>query len=356
MHALELTTALTAAESTLTTDTGGGEATMFWILAPLMVLGGLGLIFARKAVHSALCMGFVMICLAFLYTAQGAPFLGTVQVVVYTGAVMMLFLFVLMLVGIDTADSLVETIKGQRWVGLLAGLGLGAVLVGVIVQATLPPATGLEEANQASNPVGIAELIFGNYVFAMELVGALLITAALGALMLAHRVRLTPKIKQGDRAEARVATGAGVVSLPAPGVFARHNANDVPALDPYGNPIESSVSRVLRIRGQERSVSEFQVDIPLLEGGGAVKASLDGAADEAETLAVDPLADEVALAELEESAIVEGYAIDLDEAEPAADVDLTKDETDEPAEESVPDETPAADKASDADNEGEERS
>src|SRR5690625_6374404 len=123
---------------TETGEVGGGEVVLFWILAPIMVLAGLGLVFARKAVHAAFMVIIVLISLAFLYTAQDAPFLGVAQVVVYTGAVMMLFLFVLMLVGVDASDSLVETLKGQRWIGYLLGLGLTAVLVGVITAATLP--------------------------------------------------------------------------------------------------------------------------------------------------------------------------------------------------------------------------
>ena len=99
----------------------GGEATLFWILGPIMVLSALGLLFAKKAVHAALCMALVMVGLGVIYFAQQAPFLGSVQIFVYTGAVMMLFLFVLMLVGVDSADSLVETIKGQR--GAATGLG-----------------------------------------------------------------------------------------------------------------------------------------------------------------------------------------------------------------------------------------
>ena len=102
--------------------TTSAEAVLFWVLGPVMVLAALGLLFARKAVHAAMSVVVVMISLAFLYVAQDAPFLGVVQVVVYTGAIMMLFLFVLMLVGVDAADSLVETIRGQRWIGLLAGM------------------------------------------------------------------------------------------------------------------------------------------------------------------------------------------------------------------------------------------
>ena len=100
-----------AAASDVTTT---GEAVTFWILAPIAVLAALGMVFARKAVHAALLLAVTMICLAVLYVAQDAPFLGVVQIIVYTGAIMMLFLFVLMLVGVDSSDSLVETLRGQR--------------------------------------------------------------------------------------------------------------------------------------------------------------------------------------------------------------------------------------------------
>ncbi|WP_239078977.1 NADH-quinone oxidoreductase subunit J [Cellulomonas marina] len=243
---------LTALAETLT-ETGRtttGEAVLFWVIAPVMVVAALGLLFARKAVHAALSVVLVMISLAFLYVAQDAVFLGIVQVVVYTGAVMMLFLFVLMLVGVDASDTLVETIRGQRWIGWLAGVGLGAVLVGVVGGTVYAPATGLAEANADSNPVGVARLVFGEYVFAFEVVGALLVTAALGALVLTHHERLLPRRGQRERADARVKAGATLTPPPAPGVYAQRNAMDVPALDPQGRPLEHSVSRVLRARGQ----------------------------------------------------------------------------------------------------------
>lgn len=233
-----------------------GEAALFWVLAPLMVIAALGLVFARKAVYAAISVIFVMIMLAVLYVAQEASFLGIAQVVVYTGAVMMLFIFVLMLVGVDATSSRVETIKGQRWIGLILGLGLGALLVSVISRATFAPAVGLEEANAATNPVGIARVMMQDYVFDLEIIAILLVTAALAALVLTHRQRLTKKVGQKERADSRVAQGQHLVNLPAPGVYARHNAMDVPALDPYGDPIEASVSRVLRIRGQEQAVGE----------------------------------------------------------------------------------------------------
>lgn len=269
-----LLTAVTAAGTTST-----GEAVMFWIVAPVMVLAALGLIFARKAVHAAMCVIVVMVSLAFLYVTQDAPFLGVVQVVVYTGAVMMLFVFVLMLIGVDASDSLVETIKAQRWIGWLAGLGLGIVLVGVVTRTTYPAAVGTTTANDASNPVAVARIIFSDYVFTFEVVGALLIVAALGALVLTHRQRLTPRIGQKERADARVAAGGSLTPLPAPGVYSRHNAMDVPALDPEGRPLEESVSRVLRIRGQELGVEQFEA--PALPTSGQTPTLDPGTEDQA---------------------------------------------------------------------------
>src|ERR1044072_7976342 len=100
--------------------------TAFWVLAPIMVACALGMVSVRKAVHSALLLAVVMICLAVLYAVQDAPFLFAVQIIVYTGAVLMLFLFVLMLVGVDSSDSVVETIRGQRLLAAVVGLVFGA--------------------------------------------------------------------------------------------------------------------------------------------------------------------------------------------------------------------------------------
>src|ERR1019366_7724511 len=88
--------------------------TIFWILAIASVGAALAMILVRQAVHCAMMLAVVMLCLATMYAMQGAPFLAFVQIIVYTGAVLMLFLFVIMLIGISSADSLTETIKGQR--------------------------------------------------------------------------------------------------------------------------------------------------------------------------------------------------------------------------------------------------
>jgi NADH-quinone oxidoreductase subunit J len=230
--------------------------TAFWFLAPVMVVAALGLIFARKAVHAALALAVVMISLAVLYAAQGAPFLFAVQIIVYTGAIMMLFLFVLMLVGVDSSDAVRETIAGQRFVAAVIGLIFGVTAVLAIGQTVSGTVVGLRAANGDGNPYGLAELLFGKYVLAFEFTSALLITAALGAMVLAHKERLTPRLSQADIAARRLReyaeSGRHPGPQPTPGVFARHNAVDTPALLPDGTPLEASVSQSIIDRGQVR--------------------------------------------------------------------------------------------------------
>lgn len=238
-----MTTTLSAAAAD-----GTGETVLFWVLAPVAVLAALGLVFSRKAVHAALFLALDMICLAVFYIAQGAAFLGVVQIIVYTGAVMMLFLFVLMLVGVDASDSLVETIKGQRWAALLVGLAFGSVAVAVTLRTTTRPVAGLDSANRGGNIEGLAALIFSDYVFAFEATSALLITAAVGAMVLAHRERLYARPSQRELSEQRVREGTQVTPLPVPGVYARHNAVDTPALLPDGSVAELSLNRSLTAR------------------------------------------------------------------------------------------------------------
>ena len=247
---------------TQTTDTGTGELVLFWLLGPLMVLAALGLLFARKAVHAAMTTAVVMVSLGGVYVAQGAAFLGVVQVFVYTGAVMMLFLFVLMLIGVDSSDSLVETIRGQRLVAVLASAGFLLFLLVAIGRTVFPPAVGLGPVNEAGNITGLAALIFSRYVWAFELIAALLIVAAIGAMVLAHRERLGEAATQRSISEARLRDGKRMTPLPAPGVYARHNAVDIPALLPDGTVSELSVSRVLSARGQMRPTAELLDDVP----------------------------------------------------------------------------------------------
>jgi NADH-quinone oxidoreductase subunit J len=243
--------------------------TTFWILSPIIVLAALGILFVRKAVHCALLLAVVMIGLAVLYLTLQAPFLFAVQIIVYTGAVLMLFLFVLMLVGVDASASVVETIKGQRAMAIIAGLLLGVVLVLGLSQMSLGAVTGLNTANANGNVEALADIMFSRYVFAFEVTSTLLITAAVGAMVLAHRERLEPKPNQADLAAQRMqdyaASGKHPGNLPTPGVFARHNAVDTPALLPDGTASEASISRVLAARGTVRSAPAMAEDVAGVE-------------------------------------------------------------------------------------------
>ena len=246
-----------------------GPQVAFWMLAPVMILAAIGMVLVRKAVHSALLLATVMICLAVQYAAQDAPFLFAVQIIVYTGAILMLFLFVLMLVGVDASDSLVETIRGQRLLAGIAALGFGVLLVAAVGNAVYGNPVGLAAAQPDGNPKAIANLLFSKYVWAFEVTSALLITAAMGAMMLAHRERLTKKRTQRDHAEDRIRKyaeqGIHPGPLPTPGVLARHNAVDTPALLPDGTASESSVSRVLAARGTVRSAPAMADDVAAIE-------------------------------------------------------------------------------------------
>ncbi|MFH8383528.1 NADH-quinone oxidoreductase subunit J [Kitasatospora sp. NPDC018058] len=239
-----------------TGTTSTGEAVQFWVLAVIAVGGALGMLLMRKAVHSALCLAATMLSLAVCYMAQGAVFLGVAQIVVYTGAIMMLFLFVVMLVGVTSEDSLKEQLKGQRFAAVLCGLGFGVLLIAGIADAKLNHFTGLTEANAEGNVPGLARLIFTRYVWAFEVTGALLITAAIGAMVLTHREHVKAPKTQRELAEQRVKDNLQLPPLPAPGVYARHNAVDVPALLPDGTVAEDSVMATLRARGQIRDVSQ----------------------------------------------------------------------------------------------------
>jgi NADH-quinone oxidoreductase subunit J len=260
--------------------TSHGEAALFWILGPLSVLAALGMVGAKKAVHSALFLAAVMVCLAFFFAVQSAPFLAVVQVVVYTGAIMMLFLFVLMVVGVDSSDSLIETIRGQRWAAMAAGLGFGILVLAGFGNAAIGTFAGLDRANAGGNVQALATLIFTKYVFAFEVTGGLLITAALGAMVLTHRERIGARRTQQELSIQRFKEGGIVTPMPPPGVYARHNAVDTPALLPDGSPSELSVSRVLRARGDVRTIESARrgartplADLPEVDDEAAITHS-----------------------------------------------------------------------------------
>ncbi|GGK96913.1 NADH-quinone oxidoreductase subunit J [Mangrovihabitans endophyticus] len=227
-----------------------GEAWAFWILGSLAVIGALGTVLARNAVHSALWLVTTMLSLGFLYVVNAAPFLGLVQIIVYTGAIMMLFLFVLMLVGRDASDSLIETLRGQRIAAILLGVGFAALIGTGLARALVDtPTVGLAAANANGNVQGLASLLFTRYVFAFEVTSALLITAAVGAMVLAHVERAKGEIfDQVTRMRMRFRPGSYPAPKAGPGVYANTMSVAAPARLPDGADAERSLSAILPVR------------------------------------------------------------------------------------------------------------
>ena len=244
-----------------------GEAVAFWILGPIALAGGIGMVSLRNAVHSALSLAATMMSLGAMYIVEQGPFIGLVQVIVYTGAIMILFLFVLMLVGRDSSDSLVETLRGQRWAAVIAGLGfalLVAITIGRAFKGVKP--TNLNSANDGGRNVNsIAELLFTKYLFAFELTSALLIVAAVGAMVLAHIERDGPKPTQKSLAQARIRSGRPQ-PLAGPGVLASGNSIGTPALLPDGSISRESVLASTPGFRETFGVREEPADRPALPG------------------------------------------------------------------------------------------
>lgn len=239
---------LTAAAGQLAAGgVGAAEAGIFWVLGPLAVLAALAMVMARNAVHSALWLVLVMLCLGVFYVIQSGPFIGLAQIIVYTGAIMMLFLFVLMLVGRDATDSLIEVLRGQRLAAALLGLGFGG-LVGSAFYRALDQvgAVGLDQANAPGNVSGVAALLFTRYVFAFEATSALLIAAAVGAMLLAHiERRKDQKVGQPDRMRARFTPGNYPGPQAGPGVYATSTSVATPGRLPDGRLSDRTVSEIL---------------------------------------------------------------------------------------------------------------
>jgi NADH-quinone oxidoreductase subunit J len=229
----------------------GGEAVAFWVLAPVATLGAIGTVAAKNAVHAALSLAATMICLGLFYVIQQGPFLGLVQIIVYTGAIMILFLFVLMLVGRDTSDSLVETLRGQRVAAILVGLGFAVMVAAGIGKALKGVSAKDLDAQNASggNVDSLAALLFTKYLFAFELTSALLIVAAVGAMVLAHIEREGPRRTQKAIARETIRSGRPQ-PLPGPGVLSSGNAIGTPALLPDGSIATESVMDSLTTEGE----------------------------------------------------------------------------------------------------------
>lgn len=168
-----------------------------FICASAMVLGGaIGVIVRSHPVHAALSLVLTLFGVAVLFVAQEAHFLAAVQVIVYAGAIVVLFLFVIMLLGVDQSENLqVEPIPVQRPLAVLVGGGLLGILVTAIVQARdavqSDIGAGLDIATETgdsdANVRQIARNLFSDHVFAFELVSVLLVVAVVGTVLLSRR-------------------------------------------------------------------------------------------------------------------------------------------------------------------------
>lgn len=282
-----------------------GAAVAFWIFGILAVLGALGMVAFRKPVHSALSLAAMMVSLACIYASLDAPFLFVSQIIVYTGAVMMLFLFTMMIIGVDTVDSMIETIKGHRVASFIMAAGFGVLLIiGIAQGAVGGEAVGLEQANADGNVEGIADIVFGPFLYPFLITSALIMVATIAAIVLAHGEKLTPHKGQIERAQARTKAfgtdGADPGPLPGPGSYARNNSIDYPALLPDGSIAENSISPTLDVRGtaivtndglraaHRAAITRFVEDQDAITGGdeaAAIAAKLDDtpAGDQLET-------------------------------------------------------------------------
>ena len=168
------------------------ELAVFVVSAAIVLAGAAGVITSRNPVHAALSLVATLFGIAVLFIAQDAQFLAAVQVIVYAGAIVVLFLFVLMLLGVDQAEDLsVDPLVGQRPLALIASAaGLALLLVALLVGDT--PATGAAGATEAisdttDNIVQLARILFTDYVLAFEITAVLLTIAVVGAVVLARR-------------------------------------------------------------------------------------------------------------------------------------------------------------------------
>ncbi|MDR1213331.1 MAG: NADH-quinone oxidoreductase subunit J [Propionibacteriaceae bacterium] len=283
-----------------------GVEVTFWVCAVAAIAGAIGVVTSSKPVYSALSLALVMLALAVIYASLEAGFLFAVQIIVYTGAVLMLFLFVIMLVGVSSREALVDTLRGHRLAACLAGVGLVVLLALAVGQAVTAPAVGLADATAVAggNVEGLAQLVFHRYVVAFEATAALLITAAVAAMVLAHPKRLKPKPDQSlrlrRRVEAYAEQGVHPGAKPSSGVFARHNSVATPALLPDGSVAPESISDTVASRVQVADPS--QLALPLAQtlaaiegrpGSGPVDSedSDDSDDDLAEDLVDDPAED-----------------------------------------------------------------
>jgi NADH-quinone oxidoreductase subunit J len=174
---------------------------VFWVFAPVSVGSAIAMLFQRNAVHAALFLVVNFFTIAVFYLVLGAPFLFAVQIIVYAGAIMVLFLFVIMLLGVDREESLIERLRGQRTIAIALGTGIVLELVFAIRAgvgfATRAPVDFDEVANRGGNAVALSRVLFRTYFFPFEVTSVLLIIAAVAVMVLAPRQR--PAITRAEQ-------------------------------------------------------------------------------------------------------------------------------------------------------------
>ena len=276
-----LSGALAAAPAAMNADgrMGLGEAIVFIVVALVSVACGIGVLTAKRAVTAAINMIGIMISLAVLYIVNESPFMGITQVVVYTGAVMTLVLFVIMLVGVGGDEPVGAAGSVMRWpVLILLGLGLAGVLTAAVWRTVFPTPAGLSDGAKAA-PDLLAVTLYNDHVVTMELTAILLIVAAVGALTLTHRQRIRARLSQrriaANKMRDYASKGVHPGQKPMPGVYASTNSAAAPALGADGEAVEESVPRVLRARGQGLELSDVSPEMGLAQRSGQIVSRQD---------------------------------------------------------------------------------
>jgi NADH-quinone oxidoreductase subunit J len=163
---------------------------VFWIFAPVSVASAIAMLTRRNAVHAALFLIVNFFCLAVMFLILDAPFLFAVQIIVYAGAIMVLFLFVIMLLGVDRNESPGDRLVGQRVIAVALGVGF-ALEIGLAIRASIGYAlhapAGFDKVNAGGNVQALAKVLFTRYFFPFEVTSVLLIVAAIAAMVLAQR-------------------------------------------------------------------------------------------------------------------------------------------------------------------------
>ena len=162
---------------------------VFWVFAPISIASAIGMLLVRNAVHAALFLIVNFFCLAVFFLLLDAPFLFAVQIVVYAGAIMVLFLFVIMLLGVDSNVPIRERLLVQRPIAFILGAGFVVELF-LAIRAGVGFATKAPDAftaNEGGNTQAVAKVLFGQYFFPFEVTSILLLVAAIAAMVLAHR-------------------------------------------------------------------------------------------------------------------------------------------------------------------------